>query len=706
MKWTPERAGRWALFAVVAVVCFWRLGDAPLNETDEGFAANRAASFFRHDTFLVSFDDVDDDDPQFRKPPLLYWCVAICLKTLGWNLWAVRLPTALAGFGVCALIYLLTRRHVGELPAQLATLGFATVPFITWHIRTAMLEIPLLFLVLLAAYAFAHDRAATRGAIVAGLCVGGAILLKGGAGLLAALAAAGYGLVVRRPSRVWLRGVLAMAAFAALPLALYVMALPADWRHDFLFSGAVKEGSARLTSMSWQKRIDAFTIPLVLNTRWHVPAAAAGLLVLLAGIRRNRGWALWASLALLVSVPVVLIGMKQVVPYPRYFIPVYPFVIGLSALFCAAATRHRAAAWLMLPFAVASWASEPGPLRWTPCLAALMVWAKIIMGCVPGPRLRDTLAALLFAAVAWPSFQSAQVYGVRPKAIERPQPEVARLAARARTLVPEGEKVIVGEGFKCHTALFYSQRALSSFRAWLFGDYTPGVTRHGIFLDEPWRGVPGVQAEVIEQAGPWQLVRLQTDPARNDIRAIVLEHSRHAASVRAALQLLDVGFEDMERGFVVTRVAARAETVAPPASISLARSNDPSTATPVASDAAVLPLASGDVLEWAWPEALPLCRVELTPVKKAEIVANLRLEAWSDDAQAWAAIRSFGDQPDLKLDVAGDRLVDAEERAVRIRFAPVVTSRLRLVNEGGSGTRMGTAKVFVTGGALSATMAP
>ncbi len=65
------------VFVGVAAVCFWRLGATPLYETDEGFAATRADSFYRHGTWRLSYDDVADDQPQFRKPPFesypFYW---------------------------------------------------------------------------------------------------------------------------------------------------------------------------------------------------------------------------------------------------------------------------------------------------------------------------------------------------------------------------------------------------------------------------------------------------------------------------------------------------------------------------------------------------------------------------------------------------------------------------------------------------------
>ena len=46
------------VFLAIAAACFIHLGTPSLYETDEGFAANRADSFYRHHTWRLSFDDV------------------------------------------------------------------------------------------------------------------------------------------------------------------------------------------------------------------------------------------------------------------------------------------------------------------------------------------------------------------------------------------------------------------------------------------------------------------------------------------------------------------------------------------------------------------------------------------------------------------------------------------------------------------------
>jgi hypothetical protein len=688
MKWNSDRTTHLLWLGVLALLCFWQLGSTPLNETDEGFAANRAASFFRHDTFLVSFDDVDSDEPQFRKPPLLYWITAASLKLLGWNLWAVRLPVALAGFGCCLLLYYLFRPALGEGVARLAVLGFATVPFVLWHVRTAMLELPLFFLVLLALHLLLQRAEHRASPLWAGLVAGAALLLKGGAGLLApgALLLCGPALIHPWP-RALRRTLIALAA-AAVPLGIYLLVLTPEWRATFIRWGTIGEGTARLTHVSLEHRLQVVAEPLLRNLRWYLPAAAAGLVVLLAGLRRERAWRGWLWMGLALGVPVILLGAKQVVPYPRYFLPVYPFVVALAALFCWQLPRRRWTAWLLLPFAALAFRLEPGGLRWIPVVAAFVA-ALLVAASRRWPlaaRAQALLSLLLFTAIAAPSHASAQVIGVRLIFTENPQPAVAHLAARARDLVPPGEKIVVGKGFKYHTLLFHGRRALTTFPTWLAEEFPPATSRVGLFHGRPFAELPGLDAAVLERHGDWHLVRLSAVSNAPTCRGILLVEPKDHAGTRAALDLLQAQYGVIDRGFVVTQVVSRPQRPWPADQLKLA--TPPGTGEYIA-------LQPAPGVEWVLSSPQRLTGIDLTPVKRQEVIAEFQVEVRQHGDEHWQEVARVSSQPDGYRDRSAGRIVTVPRRAVRVRFDPVLADRVRVTQTRLARSRLAGVTVWV-----------
>ena len=133
-----------ALFALLVVAA----ARSPLSETDEGFAANRALSFERHHSWILTYDDFDSDEPQFRKPPLLYWLVAGSYRLFGVTPFAARFPSVVASLGVCMLLFFAVRRHLGTWCAVATAALPLTIPFVFAHMTSAMLEMPFILCVL------------------------------------------------------------------------------------------------------------------------------------------------------------------------------------------------------------------------------------------------------------------------------------------------------------------------------------------------------------------------------------------------------------------------------------------------------------------------------------------------------------------------------------------------------------------------------
>ena len=80
-----------ALAALATVPC---LGSTTFFDRDEGYYAECAREMaLRGDPFVPTFSG----KPWMEKPPLTYWAMAVSMKLLGFNEFAARLPSALAG---------------------------------------------------------------------------------------------------------------------------------------------------------------------------------------------------------------------------------------------------------------------------------------------------------------------------------------------------------------------------------------------------------------------------------------------------------------------------------------------------------------------------------------------------------------------------------------------------------------------------------
>ncbi|MBN3960513.1 glycosyltransferase family 39 protein [Nostoc sp. NMS8] len=88
---------------VVGWIAFgWNLGNIGLiDETEPLFAEASRQMFVTGDWITPFFNG----DTRFDKPALIYWCQAIAYHLIGVNEWAVRLPSAIAAFGLVCLAF-------------------------------------------------------------------------------------------------------------------------------------------------------------------------------------------------------------------------------------------------------------------------------------------------------------------------------------------------------------------------------------------------------------------------------------------------------------------------------------------------------------------------------------------------------------------------------------------------------------------------
>ena len=181
---------RFSVVLVALAVCaiFLELGRMDVYMDNEG---QRVAPPYE---MLVSGDYVIptlNGEVYLAKPPLLYWMTAAVYRATGVvNEWTGRLVTAAFGVLLVLIIYVYVRRVADESIARLAAVGMLAAPYFLERARWADLDIPLTVAVFLAVAALRASWLATWTgrrfgmAMVAGLCIGAAILLKGPAPLL------------------------------------------------------------------------------------------------------------------------------------------------------------------------------------------------------------------------------------------------------------------------------------------------------------------------------------------------------------------------------------------------------------------------------------------------------------------------------------------------------------------------------------------
>lgn len=149
------------LVAILGLLVFLpALGNHDLWNPDEPRYAEQAREMVAANDLLVP---LYNGEPDTHKPPLIFWSMAAAATLTGdLDETAVRLPSAIAGIGTMLLIFLLGHRLFDRRVAWLATLAFASTPWLLWQGRIAQIDMLLTFLVTLAMYFWARGYVERR----------------------------------------------------------------------------------------------------------------------------------------------------------------------------------------------------------------------------------------------------------------------------------------------------------------------------------------------------------------------------------------------------------------------------------------------------------------------------------------------------------------------------------------------------------------
>jgi len=171
---------------ISTLTIFARLGQLPLRDPDEGRNSEVAREMQRSGAWLVpTYDGLAYLD----KPAFYFKAVALSFSVFGSSEAAARLPSALSGFALLAMLFAFCRREYQPATAAIAVIIVATTPLFFAFARHVIFDMALAFLVCAAIFAgYLAEGAEGRrrkGWYLAGAAAAGfATLVKGPIGFL------------------------------------------------------------------------------------------------------------------------------------------------------------------------------------------------------------------------------------------------------------------------------------------------------------------------------------------------------------------------------------------------------------------------------------------------------------------------------------------------------------------------------------------
>lgn len=134
----------WLAVAIAWLTICFRLGSLPLLQPDEGRNAEVAREMKLSGAWLVpTYNGVDYLD----KPAFYFKAVALCLAVFGDNETAARIPSAVFGLALLALVFAFCREVHGTRCGLLAVIVTATLPLFVMNSRTVIFDMALAFFV-------------------------------------------------------------------------------------------------------------------------------------------------------------------------------------------------------------------------------------------------------------------------------------------------------------------------------------------------------------------------------------------------------------------------------------------------------------------------------------------------------------------------------------------------------------------------------
>lgn len=321
---TINRVAPWIVFAAGLVLLFPSIwSETSITGQDEYWLSLRTPmeTLARGDWITPWVNG----EPRIKKPPLLYWAMALSYKLLGINLVAARIWGVLSGAGLAVCSCVIARDLFGRssLLAGLMTLGTLGVAI---QGRMAMIDLPLAFFVSLAIHLSLRwwKSGSWSTILAASVCIAASFLLKGPVGFFFFSVAAITGIIVFKGWGILLSRMHQVLAAVALLLAIslpWPVAMSTMWPSFWNVMGE-EFGARHFAAFSFISPFSALGGALGLVFPWTLVLLAAlvqTMLVKRQSVDRKR---LWLGLCYLCSaVPFFFMHA-----FERYMVPLIPFI--------------------------------------------------------------------------------------------------------------------------------------------------------------------------------------------------------------------------------------------------------------------------------------------------------------------------------------------------------------------------------------------
>ncbi len=271
-----------------------------------------------------------------RKPPLMFWLVALDFKLFGVSTYGAKFWSCAFAVGVCLLTYLVGRRLFGETAGVLAGVMVATFPGVVPNAIDLRLDSAVSFFTVLAVYGAlrAAQDERPRWLLLPGLAAGLGMMVKPSAAMHVAVLSA-VTLAVWRPRLLvhpYVAGAAGLAAAVAAPWHLAMVARHGRQFTDTYFGEQI--GSRVAPGGYFFRNLAGYLGAMAARA---LPWWPLGAYALARRSRAGRFEQRGMTLAVLWLVAILVLMAVPPLVYNRYMVPAYPAVAllagrGLSSL--------------------------------------------------------------------------------------------------------------------------------------------------------------------------------------------------------------------------------------------------------------------------------------------------------------------------------------------------------------------------------------
>ena len=268
----------------------------------------------------------------YFKPPLLYWLSATSVWIFGPSRYVFRLPSLLAGAGICALAFHWVDRKRGIYPAMLTLLLLAGDGYMIVLSSVHMMDALAAFCALLALWAVNIDCKLERpvNLVLCAVALAGGLLTKSVAGVMPALAILVSSLLAKPDQRPKTRSIVSLITVTvalAAPWFLYSLLTHGRWFWDEhvlteIFSGATGAGPLSTADPN----VTFYALRFFLGD--PVTAMIGTVAIGAAFLRRRADLLLWAWL--IVTTFTLLLFRQHAATYLLPVVVATSIVFGLS----------------------------------------------------------------------------------------------------------------------------------------------------------------------------------------------------------------------------------------------------------------------------------------------------------------------------------------------------------------------------------------